>query len=79
MAALTQAEIMRVGTDPVPTEPYWSEDYFALERKNLFARRCEIAAAIGLGTDGSVAHSGSLQCGRRSRACAKLETRAHWC
>jgi phenylpropionate dioxygenase-like ring-hydroxylating dioxygenase large terminal subunit len=38
MAALTQAEIMRVGTDPIPTEPYWSDEYFALERKNLFAR-----------------------------------------
>ncbi len=38
MAALTPDEIARVGTNPIPTEPYWSTDYFDLERKNVFGK-----------------------------------------
>src|SRR4030095_13404412 len=38
MTSLSTEEIARIGTDPVPTEPYWSEDYFARERENLFKR-----------------------------------------
>lgn len=38
MGTLTDAEIARIGTDPIPTEPYWSDEYFELERRNLFRR-----------------------------------------
>jgi glycine betaine catabolism A len=38
MTALSSSEIAQMGTDPIPTEPYWSEEYFALERKKLFGR-----------------------------------------
>ncbi len=38
MGTLTDAEIARIGTDPIPTEPYWSDEYFELERRNLFGR-----------------------------------------
>ncbi|MET0984256.1 MAG: aromatic ring-hydroxylating dioxygenase subunit alpha [Steroidobacteraceae bacterium] len=38
MGVLSKADIARVGTDPVPTEPYWSEDYFAQEREHVFRR-----------------------------------------
>jgi hypothetical protein len=34
MGTLTDAEIARIGTDPIPTEPYWSDEYFELERRN---------------------------------------------
>jgi phenylpropionate dioxygenase-like ring-hydroxylating dioxygenase large terminal subunit len=38
MTALSNSEITQIGIDPIPTEPYWSEDYFALEREKLFRR-----------------------------------------
>jgi len=38
MAMLTDSEIAAMGTAPISTEPYCSEDYFKLEAKNLFAK-----------------------------------------
>jgi len=38
MTMLSESEIAQIGTDPIPTAPYWSEEYFALEREKLFGR-----------------------------------------
>jgi phenylpropionate dioxygenase-like ring-hydroxylating dioxygenase large terminal subunit len=38
MTLMFDKQIDHIGTEPVPTEPYWSEEYFALERKKLFQR-----------------------------------------